>query len=161
MDINKVNKQHGFTIIEVALVLAIAGLIFLVVFLALPALQNSQKDTARRQDVGRVVSALQSYMADNQGSLDSLAGVSDGSDGGWYGADGSATSGFSSYLGTLSQTKYVWVAPIGTPYYGDPISYHSVIVFPGMQCNGNAATSSSDAAVTVTLSTGKIYCASM
>ena len=60
MDINKVNKQHGFTIIEVALVLAIAGLIFLVVFLALPALQNSQKDTARRQDVGRVVSAFKS-----------------------------------------------------------------------------------------------------
>lgn len=60
MDINKVNKQHGFTIIEVALVLAIAGLIFLVVFLALPALQNSQKDIAKRQDAGRVVSALQS-----------------------------------------------------------------------------------------------------
>ena len=157
MDINKVNKQHGFTIIEVALVLAIAGLIFLVVFLALPALQNSQKDTARRQDVGRVVSALQSYMADNQGSLDSLAGVA----GGWYWADDSATSGFSSYLGTLSQTKYVWFAPIGTPYYGDPVSYHSVIVFRGMQCNGNATTSSSDVAVTVTLSTGKIYCASM
>lgn len=153
MDINKVNKQHGFTIIEVALVLAIAGLIFLVVFLALPALQNSQKDTARRQDVGRVVSALQSYMADNQGSLDSLAGK--------YGADGSSTSGFSSYLGTLSQTKYVWFAPIGTPIYGDPVSYHTVIVFRGMQCNGNAATSSSGAAVTLTLSTGKVYCASV
>jgi prepilin-type N-terminal cleavage/methylation domain-containing protein len=38
-------KAHGFTIIEVVLVLAIAGLIFLIVFLALPALQRSQRDT--------------------------------------------------------------------------------------------------------------------
>ena len=34
------NKDKGFTIIEVVLVLAIAGLIFLTVFLALPALHT-------------------------------------------------------------------------------------------------------------------------
>ena len=51
--------ELGFTIIEVALVLAIAGLIFLVVFLALPALQRSQRDTARRQDVAKGVVAMQ------------------------------------------------------------------------------------------------------
>ena len=33
-------KQEGFTIIEVMLVLAIAALIFLMVFVALPALQR-------------------------------------------------------------------------------------------------------------------------
>ena len=65
---HKQRKQRGFTIIEVALVLAIAGLIFLVVFLALPALQNSQKDTARRQAVGQIISALETYEADNQGT---------------------------------------------------------------------------------------------
>ena len=37
---NVQRKQKGFTIIEVVLVLAIAGLIFLMVFIALPALQN-------------------------------------------------------------------------------------------------------------------------
>lgn len=67
--INQRLNHDGFTIIEVALVLAIAGLIFLVVFIAWPALQNSQQDTARRQDVGRVVSALEQYNVDNQGSL--------------------------------------------------------------------------------------------
>ncbi len=61
----KSNKQQGFTIIEVVLVLAIAGLIFLTVFLALPALQKSQRDNARKADVGNVVSALQSYLSDN------------------------------------------------------------------------------------------------
>lgn len=62
-------KPAGFTIIEVALVLAVAGLIFLVVFLALPALQRSQRDNARKQDVARIVAALQQYKADHQGEL--------------------------------------------------------------------------------------------
>ena len=41
-------KERGFTIIEVVLVLAIAALIFLMVFVALPALQASQRDSARK-----------------------------------------------------------------------------------------------------------------
>ena len=69
---------RGFTIIEVALVLAIAGLIFLVVFLALPALQKSQRDTARRQDVGKAIVALQQYFADG-GSTASLTSAGPGS----------------------------------------------------------------------------------
>ena len=64
-------KKHklykGFTIIEVVLVLAIAGLIFLMVFLALPALQRSQRDTQQKQDVAMVVTALHNWKANNQG----------------------------------------------------------------------------------------------
>lgn len=55
----------GFTIIEVVLVLAIAGLIFLMVFVALPALQRSQRDTQRRNDMSRVATALTQYQANN------------------------------------------------------------------------------------------------
>ena len=40
-------QKTGFTLIEVVLVLAVAGLIFLMVFLALPALQRSQRDTRK------------------------------------------------------------------------------------------------------------------
>jgi prepilin-type N-terminal cleavage/methylation domain-containing protein len=50
-------KSRGFTIIEVVLVLAIAGLILLMVFIALPALQRGQRDTARKNDVSLVASA--------------------------------------------------------------------------------------------------------
>lgn len=71
MNLSKGN-QKGFTIIEVVLVLAIAGLIFLVVFLALPALQRSQRDTQRRSDVGRVVSAVQTYKSNNNGSVPTI-----------------------------------------------------------------------------------------
>ena len=59
----------GFTIIEVVLVLAIAGLIFLMVFVALPALQSGQRDTARKQDVGDVASAVTSYANNNRGAF--------------------------------------------------------------------------------------------
>lgn len=63
------NKTKGFTIIEVVLVLAIAGLIFLVVFLALPALQRGQRDTQRKQDLGRFMSQLTAYQSNTQGQL--------------------------------------------------------------------------------------------
>jgi prepilin-type N-terminal cleavage/methylation domain-containing protein len=64
-------KTQGFTIIEVVLVLAIAGLIFLVVFLALPALQRGQRDTQRKQDLGRFMSQLVAYQGNNQNALPS------------------------------------------------------------------------------------------
>jgi len=66
---NAQSKEKGFTIIEVVLVLAIAGLIFLMVFIALPALQRNQRDTQRRNDVGRVQTALASYSSANRGAV--------------------------------------------------------------------------------------------
>lgn len=66
MNAKQTNK--GFTIIEVVLVLAIAGLIFLMVFIALPALQRNQRDTARKNDVSAVASAVSTYIANNKGS---------------------------------------------------------------------------------------------
>lgn len=62
-------RKQGFTIIEVVLVLAIAGLIFLMVFIALPALQRNQRDTQRKNDMGRLSSAIVNYTNSNRGSL--------------------------------------------------------------------------------------------
>ncbi len=59
----------GFTIIEVVLVLAIAGLIFLMVFVAWPALSRSQRDTQRRQQMAQVVTQVQNYANNNNGRL--------------------------------------------------------------------------------------------
>lgn len=64
---NKHSKKQGFTIIEVVLVLAIAGLIFVMVFAALPALQRSQRDTTRKNDVSKVIAAISSYQSNNRG----------------------------------------------------------------------------------------------
>lgn len=67
------NTTHkkGFTIIEVVLVLAIAALIFLMIFIALPALQRNQRDTQRRTDVGTFISQLQNYQTNNNGKIPS------------------------------------------------------------------------------------------
>ena len=62
---NREDSKKGFTIIEVVLVLAIAGLIFLMVFVALPALQRSQRDTARRNDMSRVDTSLVQYQTNH------------------------------------------------------------------------------------------------
>ena len=60
-------SKKGFTIIEVVLVLAIAGLIFLMVFIALPALQRSQRNTQRADDLSRVLTAVNAYQSNNNG----------------------------------------------------------------------------------------------
>lgn len=68
----KLNTKEGFTIIEVVLVLAIAGLIFLMVFVALPALQRSQRDTQRRQDMSRVNNSVVQYQTNNSTKANNL-----------------------------------------------------------------------------------------
>lgn len=67
MNVKQTTK--GFTIIEVVLVLAIAGLIFLMVFIALPALQSGQRDTARKDDVSIISTAVSNYVSQNKGSF--------------------------------------------------------------------------------------------
>ena len=58
-------NKKGFTIVEVVLVLAIAGLIFLMVFIALPALQRSQRNTQRKDDIARFITAITDYKSNN------------------------------------------------------------------------------------------------
>lgn len=66
---HKYYSKQGFTIIEVVLVLAIAGLIFLMVFIALPALQRAQRNQSYKNNVALVAGAINNYKANNRGSL--------------------------------------------------------------------------------------------
>lgn len=65
----KLKTKKGFTIIEVVLVLAIAGLIFLMVFIALPNMQRSQRDTQRRNDYAAFAANITNYLTNNNGNL--------------------------------------------------------------------------------------------
>ena len=66
----QVNKKNqGFTIIEVMIVLAIAGLILLVVFLAVPALQRNARNTSRKTDVQAILAGVSEYADNNDGTL--------------------------------------------------------------------------------------------
>jgi prepilin-type N-terminal cleavage/methylation domain-containing protein len=65
----KKRNENGFTIIEVLIVLAIAGLILLVVFLAVPALQRNSRNTQRKNDVSALLGAVSEYTNNNAGVL--------------------------------------------------------------------------------------------
>ena len=65
----KSKREQGFTIIEVLIVLAIAGLIILIVFLAVPALQRNSRNTQRRNDVSAMLGAVQEHINNNGGNL--------------------------------------------------------------------------------------------
>ena len=61
--------RSGFTIIEIVLVLAIAGLIFLMIFIALPALQRSQRNQSYKNNVSMAISLIQRYRSNNNNAL--------------------------------------------------------------------------------------------
>jgi len=60
-------RKQGFTIIEVLIVLAIAGLILLIVFLAVPALQRNSRNTQRKNDVASILGAVAEFSNNNNG----------------------------------------------------------------------------------------------
>ena len=107
-----IKTQKGFTIIEVVLVLAIAGLIFLMVFIALPALQRSQRDTQRRNDYSMLSTAVTNYIANNNGKLTKL--VASGTDAKyrvlpsktWINAEGTDPNGQPYYLKIYSYDQW-------------------------------------------------------
>ena len=61
-------RTEGFTIIEVLIVLAIAGLIMLIVFLAVPALQRNSANNGRRSEASRVATAANDFVTNSNGT---------------------------------------------------------------------------------------------
>jgi len=61
--------RSGFTIIEVLIVLAIASLIMLVVFLAVPALQRNSRNTQYRTEASRILAGAQEFINNNGSNL--------------------------------------------------------------------------------------------
>lgn len=65
----KLRDQKGFTIIEVLIVLAIAGLILLIVFLAVPALQRNSRNTQIRNSAAAILGGINDFVTNNNGQL--------------------------------------------------------------------------------------------
>ena len=69
------SKKRGFTVIEVVLVLMIAGLIFMMAFVTLPNLWASERDAERKAKVMEFVSDIKTYQTNNsRGALPTLNG---------------------------------------------------------------------------------------
>jgi prepilin-type N-terminal cleavage/methylation domain-containing protein len=64
---NLLKKEKGFTLIEIVLVLAIAGLLLVIVFLAVSGAQKSRRDTQRKNDLSRIAAQVESYASNNGG----------------------------------------------------------------------------------------------
>jgi len=132
-------KEKGFTIIEVVLVLAIAGLIFLMVFLALPALQSSQRDGARKNDAGIIAAAITNFSSNNRGSIPTTAqlvqyvkGLSD-----------NTTSTAASALPTGTATAGLWVRALtltGSATANVAPNDSSAVVSFGTKCSAVSGT---------------------
>lgn len=67
--LKKLKQERGFTIIEVLIVLAIAGLIMLIVFLAVPALQRNSRNTQRKEDAAKLLAAVTEWSNNNNGTM--------------------------------------------------------------------------------------------
>lgn len=115
-------KQSGFTIIEVVLVLGIAGLIFLMAFIALPSLWISQRDAKRKSTVMEVISDLKIYQTNNnRGALPTLEGTAIKSF--VYGTSSSDTSSWEYFVSnyvksneTSTSNKRLFVDASGNSY---------------------------------------------
>ena len=104
-------KQSGFTIIEVVLVLAIAGLIFLIVFLALPQLQASRRDTARKSDLGKIAGALSTSASANMGAYPATTSELNAFAGAYASSfkDPSSGNAYTIQFGTGASTNKGWI----------------------------------------------------
>src|SRR3989344_3849353 len=63
------SSSRGFTIIEILIVLAIAGLILTIVFIAVPQLQRNTRDNQRQNVGGNLSTELNTYSSNNQGTF--------------------------------------------------------------------------------------------
>lgn len=122
---NLKKKSQGFTIIEVLIVLAIAGLIMLIVFLAVPALQRNSRNTQRKNDISALLGAVTEYNNNNQGA---------------FPADGAFNTVFTNTnvkLGYYDAASVTWNAEAGAHAQTDPDDLDKVTVTNYSKCSGN------------------------
>ncbi len=99
-------RKKGFTLVEVVLVLAIAGLIMVMVLIALPALQRGQRNTQRRRDLSLIVAQMDKWRIHN-----SNISVTD---------NGNKTQAFSKKNGFCTFYKKYVPADMKDPSTGEP-----------------------------------------
>ena len=153
----KVNKMKsnkaGFTLIEVVLVLAIGGLIFLLAFLAFGQATKNRRDTQRRSDAARFISEVENAKGDSNGNA--------------FNNTASLGTFLTTYLSGISTTQFVSNNITYTVGYSDHDPTGTVssgngfmTVSSGYKCVGNSHSSGAtgnagDYAVTVKLEKGQ------
>lgn len=142
MSINTKKLTKGFTIIEVLIVLAIAGLILAIIFLAVPALQRNSRNTSIRSDAAAILAGVNDYVANNQGQLPNAAGIT-------------CSNGTVTIDNTTSATDTTSEAKVrgGTQCNGNGVmpsgaaGLGTISIAIGSKCNGNTGFTTSSRAI--------------
>ncbi|MBQ6593856.1 type II secretion system protein [Candidatus Saccharibacteria bacterium] len=132
---NNINSKKGFTIIEVVLVLAVAGLIVMMVFLGYPALRRSQNDTQRRDQLAALVTQITQYQANNRNRLpdSNAATVTPNPDDGQI--DSTVDNGWANfYRNYLLAGGDIFEDPNGVPYSLEVITCDVTSQANGAEC---------------------------
>ena len=132
----KKDNKKGFTIIEVVLVLAIAGLIFAMVFIALPALQRSQRDHSRENDASVVAAAITKWNSANRNS-------------GTF-----SEESLRKYVDKLDQYDKNSELKVATPGASMSVAGNEVKVMRGKKCPASMPAPSADDPANITLQNG-------
>lgn len=128
-------KERGFTIIEVMIVLAIAGLILLIVFLAVPALQRNAHNTSIKNDVSAALGAVNEWSNNNNGAKLVAGYASFTSPTLSVGKSPCSTASNNCATATLSSNITAVTAITTAP--GTPPALGTIDLLVGYACNGN------------------------
>ena len=132
----KKDNKKGFTIIEVVLVLAIAGLIFAMVFIALPALQRSRRDHSRENDASVVAAAITKWNSANRNS-------------GTF-----SEESLRKYVDKLDQYDKSSELKVATPGASMSVASNEIKVMRGKKCPASTPAPSADDPANITLENG-------
>ena len=132
--LNKIKNrnQQGFTIIEVLIVLAIAGLIMVIVFLAVPALNRSSRNASVKNDASAITGGVSEFSSNNNGAFPTTIAKSAGS------SDVAITGA----IGTIeSQARVNGSSDVETTTsVPSSLTSGQIRVFLGKKCNGSDST---------------------
>lgn len=118
-------RQQGFTIIEVMIVLVIAAVILLIVFLAVPALQRNSRNTQRKSDIAGLLAGANEAAGNAGGQYPTtISGVTDNVKLGFY------------------KTANITMNSMPVAAVTNGTTDQSVVVVTGAKCNGTDTTPS-------------------
>jgi prepilin-type N-terminal cleavage/methylation domain-containing protein len=146
---NLLKKEKGFTLIEIVLVLAIAGLLLVIVFLAVSGAQRNRRDTQRKTDLSRIAAQIEAFASNNNGCYPDSGGL------------GGCPATIPTFATFVSST-YITGSNLNDPLQGGGYSYTGLVTpstatAAGVQYQIGAGTTCDGAANT----SGRVYAVRM
>ncbi|GDX62746.1 hypothetical protein LBMAG34_2800 [Candidatus Saccharibacteria bacterium] len=145
--LKELRAKEGFTIIEVIIVLVIGAVIMLAVFLVVPQLQRTQRNSRRQADVRRVYTAAEQVNA-NTGSFPANDGTGK-----------TAITNITGLIYSSGTTEYAWAYAVPTSTTGTNYGVDTIIYNNGTGTTGTGTCGSNNTPATSGTASGKVVVA--